>query len=137
MATWTAFWTISRTFYSSTPPYTRRVTLSTWYPCLESDAVTKLWLQVRDWERADAENTQLEEASIGLDPQLGTRARLLELQRLAYTDVAEPLEPYVLVIMLFAIPQVIGISEYGNFDIVWLHVSASASSMPPCAYRLV
>ena len=50
-------------------------------------------------------------AASGLDPSSDTRTRLLDLRKEAYDDVVQPLEPFVVVIILFAIPQIVGVTS--------------------------
>ena len=70
---------------------------------------------LKDWERATARHDDFEEADamamLGLDPQSETRSKLLALRKGAYADVVKPLEPYVVVIILFMIPQAIAVSK--------------------------
>ena len=70
---------------------------------------------LKDWARATARNDNFEEADamvmIGLDPQSETRSKLLQLRKEAYDDVVKPLEPYIVVIILFMIPQAIAVSK--------------------------
>ena len=69
---------------------------------------------LNEWEDAKARHRIFEAtdalAAIGLDPGSDTRARLLELTRQAYDEVVKPLELFVVVIFLFTIPQIIGLT---------------------------
>lgn len=70
---------------------------------------------VAECDEATAQNRAFDEtdamAAFGLDPTAGTRAKLLELRKQAHGDVVKPREPYVIVIFLFAIPQIVGVTE--------------------------
>ena len=70
---------------------------------------------LREWDDADAQNRAVAgthmSAFLGLDPQADTRTKLLELKKEAYVAVVKPLEPYVVVIILFVIPQAISVSS--------------------------
>ena len=70
---------------------------------------------LKEWANAAARDQTFAEtdmiAAVGLDPTVGIRAQLLELTKQAYDDVVEPLERFVVVIFLFAIPQVVGVTE--------------------------
>jgi len=68
---------------------------------------------LKAWKAAAAQNTAFEAsdllAVIGLDPSSDTRARLLQLRRRGYEEVVKPLEPYVIIIFLFAMPQIVAV----------------------------
>ena len=70
---------------------------------------------LKAWTGAAAQNTAFEAsdplALIGLDPGSDTRAKLLQLRRGGYDEVVKPLEPYVIIIFLFAIPQIVALSR--------------------------
>ena len=70
---------------------------------------------LKEWADAAARNRAFDEtdmmAAVGLDPNVGIRAQLLGLTKQAYADVVEPLERYVVVIFLFAVPQGVGLTE--------------------------
>ena len=70
---------------------------------------------LKEWADAAARNRAFDEtdmmAAVGLDPIVGIRAQLLGLTKQAYDDVVKPLERYVVVIFLFAVPQVVGLTE--------------------------
>ena len=69
---------------------------------------------VQGWEDAKARHRAFEQtdalAAIGLDPSSDTGAKLLELIKLAYDEVVQPLELFVVVIFLFTVPQIIGVT---------------------------
>lgn len=50
-------------------------------------------------------------ARIGFDPASDTRGKLLELKRRGYQEVVQPLEAFIIVIFLFAMPQIVGVTE--------------------------
>ena len=70
---------------------------------------------LKEWADAAARNRAFDEtdmmAAVGLDPNVGVRAQLLGLTKQAYADVVKPLERYVVVIFLFAVPQGVGLTE--------------------------
>ena len=70
---------------------------------------------LKDWKRAKDRNDDFEEtdvmAMIGLDPHSEIRSKLLALKKEAYDDVVKPLKPYVVVIILFMVPQAIAVSK--------------------------
>ena len=70
---------------------------------------------LKAWKGAAAQNTAFAAsdllAVIGLDPDSDTRARLLQLRRRGYEEVVKPLEPYVIIIFLFAMPQIVALSR--------------------------
>ena len=71
---------------------------------------------VVEWRAATARNEALEAtdvlAAVGLDPGARTRRVLLKHQMQAYTELVKPLEPYVVVISLFSIPQIVGVTHF-------------------------
>ena len=70
---------------------------------------------VRGWRAATARNEVRDAMSglviAGLDPTVRSRRVLLELRKQAYTEVVRPLEPYIVVIFMFAIPQTVGVTQ--------------------------
>ena len=73
-------------------------------------SLLKDWKDARARHRAFVSTDVL--AMIGLERGPETRSRLLQLRREAYTEVVERLEPYIVVIFVFAIPQAIGVSAW-------------------------
>ena len=70
---------------------------------------------MKEWEHAALEHAAFEKtdamAMTGLDAQFDTRSKLLGLKKDAYVVVVKPLEPYVVAIIVFMIPQAIAISD--------------------------
>lgn len=68
------------------------------------------------WRHATAQHDAFAEtdaaAIIGLDPTVSSKRKLLQLRKLAYDEVAKPLEPYILVILTFVIPQIIILTSW-------------------------
>ena len=66
-----------------------------------------------------------------MDPQQDVRGKLLELKREAYQAVVRPLEPYILVIILFIVPQAIAVSHtHGSLDFYFGPFHAHFSAPP-------
>ena len=65
---------------------------------------------LRELAAADAATRALNAGDLGLDRGVDTRARLREGLREAVAEVVAPLQPYVVVIFAFAIPQLVGVT---------------------------
>ena len=70
---------------------------------------------VKAWRAAAARQQALDATSglvrAGLDPSVRSRLVLLEVRKQAYAEVVRPLEPYISVIFLFSIPQIVGVTQ--------------------------
>ena len=70
---------------------------------------------LREWDEAKARHDEFQRnddlAMLGLDASIAIKARLLQLRKVAYTEVVVPLERYVAVILLFTIPQIVAVTD--------------------------
>ena len=69
---------------------------------------------LRGWDEAKARHEEFQRtdlAMLGLDASVDVKARLLQLRKVAYTEVVVPLERYVAVIFLFTIPQIVAVTD--------------------------
>ena len=70
---------------------------------------------MKEWRGARARNQAFDATTgvvkAGLDTTVRSRSLLLELQKQAHNEVVKPLEPYVVVIFAFSVPQIVGVTR--------------------------